>query len=515
MERVRVPHTPSRMGHSWSLVCAVFLITLAVAPLGAEESPAVMGPRSTFETHRSLREKLVERLSRDAASPVAEVDAPVRADYTNGWARVLNDRGQVAGDVAGPGQQRGFFWSEGLAVDMGLQDPRVFDLNNRGQVVGYLENTFLPFLWDAGVVRTLEVTPEMPFGAGYAINDRGQVAGAIANASQERAAMWDGAVLTLLPTLNGELSEATGINQHGVMIGWATTPGGHTHAVLWENGALVDLSPEAIYAVAVSINDRGQVLIRDFGGRGFLWERGTRTDLGTLGGSSCIPYAMNARGQVVGSSSTAEGAAHAFLWDRGAMTDLGGPANSSGCGLAINDRGQVVVEYFGIGAPPIAVWERGSLTDLQANPTSIGPVDYAINKHGQVMGSNNNRQQPYLWDRGTMTYLLEGITVANVDVEEASPHRKPGISDPLGVRVVSQGSRAGNMELSLSLDRAGEVRVSLYDVTGRLLATRAPEHLGAGQSTLRWVPGVRESGLYFARVRTEAGSVTRKWTVLR
>ena len=47
----------------------------------------------------------------------------------------------------------------------------------------------------------------------------------------------------------------------------------------------------------------------------FLWEGGTMTDLGTLGGRDSGATGINARGQVVGYSSTASGAIHAVLWE--------------------------------------------------------------------------------------------------------------------------------------------------------------------------------------------------------
>jgi probable HAF family extracellular repeat protein len=522
------------MGHSWSLVCAVFLIALAVVPLRAEEFPAVPGPGSAFEMHRSLRQMLAERRSRDAASSVAQVDASAPVSYTNGCARVLNDRGQVAGDFAGADRRRGFFWSDGVAVDMGSdQGVWVSSLNNRGQVVGVLEDTILPFQWEGGVLRTLEVTDAMQYGIAVDINDRGLVAGVIGNSTTERAVVWDDGALHLLPMLDGHGSWASGINQHGQVAGTARVANGlTTHAVLWEDGAMIDLTPDAVLdspqgmrsAYALAINDRGEVIGSIYRGdpnlgvlnRGFFWERGKFTEIAQAG-SNVYLSAMNNRGQVVGCSSPpAEWTPRPFLWDRGVMTDLGLPEHASfGMPGTINDQGQVVIVYWMTdGTKQVGVWDRGTWTYV-ADCIAWYPTNFAVNKHGQVMGNTNDHQRPYLWDRGTMTYLLEGVVAANVDVEEASLNTKPGMSDPLGVRVLTQGSRAGSMELSLSLDRAAEVQVSLYDVTGRLLASRDPEHLGAGQSTLRWDPGIRESGLYFARVQTEAGSVTRKWTVLR
>jgi probable HAF family extracellular repeat protein len=73
-------------------------------------------------------------------------------------------------------------------------------------------------------------------------------------------------------------------------------------------------------------------------------------DLGILGGSYCNANAVNASGQVVGSSSTTEnGDAHAFLYTGvpghgGHMIDLGTLGGTYSEAWAINDAGQIAGE---------------------------------------------------------------------------------------------------------------------------------------------------------------------------
>jgi uncharacterized membrane protein len=52
------------------------------------------------------------------------------------------------------------------------------------------------------------------------------------------------------------------------------------------------------------------------GQHAFVWEKGVMTILDTLGGSYSRAFAINAAGDIVGTSLTSEGEAHATLWTR-------------------------------------------------------------------------------------------------------------------------------------------------------------------------------------------------------
>ena len=77
------------------------------------------------------------------------------------------------------------------------------------------------------------------------------------------------------------------------------------------------------WAALVVINARGGDVIGQSQTAGntashaFLWENGSITDLGTLGGRDSFASGINERGDVVGQSQTAGNAAnHAVLWER-------------------------------------------------------------------------------------------------------------------------------------------------------------------------------------------------------
>ena len=146
-----------------------------------------------------------------------------------------------------------------------------------------------------------------------------------------------------------------------------------------------------------AINASGQVVgtsATDEAGtwHAFLWNSGSMVDLGTLGGSYSYATAINDRGQVVGGSETTTGALHAFMWYGGTMTDLG-ESGGFGEGIDINDRGQVLVH-----APNSFVWDNGKVTELHGNAV-------AINDRGQVaLGAptSDGGGHAFVWDRGVL-----------------------------------------------------------------------------------------------------------------
>jgi probable HAF family extracellular repeat protein len=258
------------------------------------------------------------------------------------------------------------------------------------------------------------------------INDLGQIVGYSEiqpGSSDTHAVLWqDGQMIDLV---GGVEAQAVAVNNHGQIIGYGianTTFKGF--AFLWEEGTITDLG----ITDPKDINDLGQVVgcSRVMGNsRAYLWENGVMTDLGTLGGNQSCAMSINNHKQVIGISGTATGKVHSFIWDNGVMTDLGTLGGGYTYIEAINDHGQVVGSSTRWdGSEHAFIWENGSMRDLGTlggNP-EYTDNSYAadINDIGQIVGvsyTSLGEMHAFLWQNGTMTDLgtLGGFSTA-VDI---------------------------------------------------------------------------------------------------
>jgi probable HAF family extracellular repeat protein len=307
-----------------------------------------------------------------------------------GEALGINRQGLITGaaTLQGDASQHLFLWFRGLKLDLGTLGGPNSGAFYGGQVVGNAETstpdpygqdncfygthlTCLPVLWQDGVLIRLPLLRGGFNGSAQGINNRGQISGISQNGTPDatcpvgggvvpeaRPVIWERGTVKELPYLPGD-PDANGIaiNDRGQVVGWSGKCTTLLHAVLWQDGTVIDLgslggTPQEGFTIsATDINEQGQVVgYSPIGANvhAFLWQNGLMTDLGTLPGDvSSYAYGINSEGQVAGTSVDASGNSRAFIRDGGIMTDLNAliPADSRLIlldALGINAGGEIV-----------------------------------------------------------------------------------------------------------------------------------------------------------------------------
>jgi probable HAF family extracellular repeat protein len=345
----------------------------------------------------------------------------------------------------------------GPTSSLGFEGER--DMNNRGTVVSTTETTLPdPFspncflldcflshtvVWQNGVLTDFGALPGGNSGPNW-ISDAGLISGLSQNglidpltgSPEFRAVLWKDGNRTDLGTFGGNNSCPGAVNDWGQVVGGAATSiddqfslcfgPQQTRAFLWQDGSKQDLGTlGGPGAIAEFINDRGQVAGLSYVNstvnpttgaptqHPFLWEDGKMRDLGTIGGTLVFPGVnhLNNRGVVVGGMNTVGDATfHPFVWDGDAIKDIGTLGGSYGAANWVNDAGDVVGFAANQKEAFLAFfWKNGMMTNLGTVDDDPCSAAQAINSKEQIVGASQKCDgtfvHAFLWERGTMLDL--------------------------------------------------------------------------------------------------------------
>ncbi len=358
----------------WITAIAVWAMAMTAVPLTGRD----------MQAHRHTQYKLID---------LGTLGGPISYGSVNGGGfRLLNDSGTVASyaDLAVPDPNASFFCYADCFQAHAFQ-------------------------WKNGVITDLGALPENNNSAAGSINSRG----------------W-----------------ATGQSQSSTIDPVLGFP--EFRAVLWKHGQIIDLGTldSGTESLGVWVNDAGQVIglsttntepdpvgFVGFPTHTFIWQNGTKLDIGTLGGDDTFPGGGSCshppEGMVWGSSTTSTvpnpdtgvPTRAPFLWDHGKMTDLGTLGGTFGFAQCTNSRHQVIGQSSRAESPTACsdgrltgchafLWEDGRMRDLG---TLGGPNSEAqwINESGLIAGSADfPRPQPavnvhdaVIWNSGRIKDL--------------------------------------------------------------------------------------------------------------
>jgi probable HAF family extracellular repeat protein len=265
----------------------------------------------------------------------------------------INESNQICGWVFNTAwDHHGWYWDAGTMTHIpGYVSSYeiAFGINNLGRVTGTMMDIFV---WDATGYLNITYAPGL-WSYGYAINDRGNIAGSYNDTSYSielPLVVLNGQII-LLPASEGA---ARGINESNHAIGWRSIDWTSRTMFFWD-GTLHDcgVPAGASDSMAYAINEADVIAGSFTQGaveHAVLYDRSTATwtPLGQLetGGGS-VAYGLNDQGQVVGAANVVGSSTHAFVWDstRG-MRDLNAliPAGSGWVlseAMGINNHGAI------------------------------------------------------------------------------------------------------------------------------------------------------------------------------
>lgn len=212
---------------------------------------------------------------------------------------------------------------------------------------------------------------------------------------------------------DGSASNAYGINDHGVAVGWSDIYWRSPPAsVYWVNGVASRLPGRIGYDSAHGINNHGHIIGTEWDDKAILWKNGIFHEL-------TVPFptywteanGINDNGIIVGAAANAD-YKRAGYWENESYQQLSQLYSFESSAKAVNEAGKIVGysnTSSALNASSVAtVWENGNVIALDGFSANAHSQANAVNDLGHVVGfstdASGNRLAAF-WDDSGVTSL--------------------------------------------------------------------------------------------------------------
>jgi probable HAF family extracellular repeat protein len=292
-------------------------------------------------------------------------------------------------------------WRHHRLIDLGALDNNYSSaagsINDRGWSTGQSETGLIypqgfpqihAVLWRGRRILDLGTVPGGSDSLGISINDAAQIVGISNNGVPDPFSMFGVQIRTFL-WQDGDLQDI------GTLGGPDATPGpgcSNQRPGVIVGSSFVDFTPNA--GTGIPTQDP------------FLWDNGTMTDLGNLGGTISFGQCVNAQLEVIGESNLpGDQSFHAFRWRNGKMKDLGTLGGPDSEAIWINAADDIAgsADLPTDNIHDAAIWRHGHIKDLGTVSGDACSHGRAINSRGQVVGGSSDCHaflHAFIWEEG-------------------------------------------------------------------------------------------------------------------
>lgn len=222
---------------------------------------------------------------------------------------------------------------------------------------------------------------------------------------------------------NGYDTMVTGINNSGLILGYAYDPFPSASGFTYNNGEFISTFKNAYETWAFGINNLNQIVgcYISGHGHGFLYDGVTFTTVDVPGSLATTAYGINNLGHIVGKYNSQSPKGLGFFFDGNQFITLDVPNAIATTACDINDHGQIV-GYYLMGSKYYGfLYENGIYTTIDV-PDSRHTRAFGINNAGAIVG-------PYDLEEGGVSFLYANGEFTTIGHPEALFTFAHGIND--------------------------------------------------------------------------------------